>query len=160
MKKCNFLNELTNHKLDSNSKIHLAYRQQYDIKPNTHLLYVSPKARQFGPLNDHMTTDPCWAVTMVTSRAQHWHLAVTCNVIVAIVKTIVIVTYGLFAISDHMKLILRLCYIHEWWRWYRLHTLARFGRNFAPRDFFYRSHRRGGHGTNFLTVLTYRSPLL
>ena len=38
---------------------------------------------------------------------------------------------GLFAISDHTKLILRLCNINGWWTWHRSHTLARFGHNFV-----------------------------
>ena len=38
---------------------------------------------------------------------------------------------GVFTIPDHTKLIRGLCNIKEWWRWHRLHTLARFGRNFV-----------------------------
>ena len=49
-----------------------------------------------------------------TGRAQYWHLAVTCNITVAIVKTIEIC--GVFAISDNTKLILGLCNMNEWWR--------------------------------------------
>ena len=36
-----------------------------------------------------------------------------------------------YAISDNTKLILGLCNMNKWWRWHRLHTLARFGRNFV-----------------------------
>ena len=61
-------------------------------------------------------------------RAQCWHLAVTCNITVAIIKTIEIVAYLL---SDNTKLILGLYNMNEWWRWHRSHTLACFGLNFV-----------------------------
>ena len=43
---------------------------------------------------------------------------------------------GVFAISDHTKLIPWLSNINEGWRWHRYHTLARFGRTFVWRDLF------------------------
>ena len=45
----------------------------------------------FGPLNNHIITEFTWVVTVVTG--QPWHFAVTCNVTVAIAKTIVIAGY-------------------------------------------------------------------
>ena len=36
-----------------------------------------------------------------TGGAQYWHLAVTCNITVAIVKTIEIVTYLLYQVTQN-----------------------------------------------------------
>ena len=63
-----------------------------------------------------------------TGLAQRWHLVVTSNATVAIVKTIVIVSY---LPSNDTKLFLWLCNINEWWRGHRSYTLAHFGRNFV-----------------------------
>ena len=38
---------------------------------------------------------------MATDRAQYWHLAVTCNITVTIVKTIVIVAYLPYKITQY-----------------------------------------------------------
>ena len=50
----------------------------------------------FGPLNDHIITDFFMGCYYGTGRAQYWHLAVTCNITVAVVKTIEIMAYLLY----------------------------------------------------------------
>ena len=71
----------------SPSLLHISYR-----------IYLTQT--KFAPLNDHMIAEFPWVVTMVTGCAQHWHLAVTCNVTVAIVKTIVIAAYLPYQITQ------------------------------------------------------------
>ena len=48
-----------------------------------------------------MITECSRVATMVTDRAQHWHLAVTCNITVAMVKTIVIVASLSYQITQN-----------------------------------------------------------
>ena len=47
----------------------------------------------FGSLKDHMIKEFSWVVTMFSGGAQHYHLAVNCNVTVATVTTIVTVAF-------------------------------------------------------------------
>ena len=112
MEKSNFPNELTNQKSDSNSKLKLAYRQQRNVQHITFFIsnMFYRMQNNFGALNDHIITDFSWVVTMepavlridilrwpVTSQ---WPSSRPCNC-------------GVFAISDHTKLILGLCNINE-----------------------------------------------
>ena len=93
-----------------------------------HFQWVLQNAKQFWSLKRPHHYGIFMGCHHGTGRAQCWHLAVTCNITVAIVKTIEIC--GVFVISDNTKLILGLCNMNEWWRWHRLHTVACFGRNF------------------------------
>ena len=64
---------------------------------------------------------------------------------------------SVFAIPDHAKLILGICNIKEWWRWHSCilwHVLDPIS---CVTWLIYRCHRRGGHGSNFLTAVTYSS---
>ena len=93
--KSNFQNELTNQKFDSISKLNLACRQQHNVKPITlfHFPKVLQSAKQFWSLKRSHHYGIFIGCNHGTGRAQLWNLAVTCNVTVAIVKTIVIVAY-------------------------------------------------------------------
>ena len=64
---------------------------------------------------------------------------------------------GVFVITNRTKIFLGLCNIFEWWRGNRLYSPARFLVQFRVTWFIYRSHRRGVHGSNFLTAVTYSS---
>ena len=107
----------------------------------------------FGPSNDHMITEFSWVVTMATDRAQYWHLAVTCNISVAIVKTIVIVAYLPYQItSNQLKgFVIQTNCEDDTNRLLSLYSDAIL----CVMWIIYRSHRRAGHGTNFLTAVTY-----
>ena len=87
-----------------------------------------------------------------TGRAQRLHLAVTCNVTVAIVKTIVIVAYWPY---QSTQIYLWLCSINELQRGHRSQILALFGRNFVCHVTYLPIHRRRDHGSNFLITVTY-----
>ena len=50
-----------------------------------------------------------------------------------------------------------LCNMNEWWRWHRSHILARLEVISCVMWLIYRSHHRGGNGSNFLTEITYNS---
>ena len=104
----------------------------------------------FGPWNDH------WRIFMGchhgTSRAHGWHLAVTCNVTVAIVKTIVVVAY---LPSNHTKLFLGLCNEKRVVKKTDRILCLVLDAISCVTWLIYRSHRRGGHGSNFLTALFY-----
>ena len=55
--KSNFQNELANQKFDPNSKLDLAYKQHYDVKPITpfHLQYFFTEQKTIlVPWNDHI----------------------------------------------------------------------------------------------------------
>ena len=80
----------------------------------------------FGPSHHYGIFMGCHHVT---GRAQYWHLAVTCNITVAIDKTIKIVAYLLYQLTK--KIIRGLCNMNQWWWWHRSLTLAYFGRNFV-----------------------------
>ena len=135
MEKKNFQNELTNQRLDSNSKLNLNYRQHNNVKPITlfHFQYVLRNAKQFWSLKRSHHYGISWVVTMApavpSTDIVRWllsyfgHRQDDCN-------------RGVFAISDHTKLIPWLSNINEGWRWHRYHTLARFGRTFVWRDLF------------------------
>ena len=68
------------------------------------------------------------------------------------VKTMVIAGYMPYQITQSQ--ILGLCNINEWWKRHRSHTLARLGCIFLCHVTCLRPHRRGGHCTNILTVVT------
>ena len=90
-----------------------------------------------------------------TGRAQCWHLAVTCNVKVVIVKKIVIVAYLPYQIIQN----------YSWgliiWISGEADTDRKFWLVLDAISYvtwlMNRSHRRRGHGSDFLTAVTYSS---
>ena len=78
-----------------------------------------------GPLNERMTKEFSWVVTMATDHAQHCHLTETCPVTVATAKTIVIAGYLPHHITQNQ--FSKLCNINAWWKRHRSQTVARFG---------------------------------
>ena len=125
----NFQNELTNQKFDSNSTLNLTYWLKYNVEPITRVDFqVLKNAKQFWSLKRPHHYGIFMSCHHATDRARRWHLVVTCDITVGIVKTIVIVAYLPYQVT---QIILGLWNINEWWRWPRSHTLARFGRNFV-----------------------------
>ena len=53
----------------------------------------------FDPLNDHIIAEFSWIVTV--APAVHWHFAVTSNVTVAIIKTIVTEAFLTYQITHN-----------------------------------------------------------
>ena len=103
MEKSNFENELTNQKLDSISKLNLAYRHHHNVKPIISFYFqkVLQNTKQFCSLeNDHIITEFPWVVTMAPSVlsadilrwpvTSHWHHQDDCYC-------------GVFAISEQTK---------------------------------------------------------
>ena len=92
-----------------------------------------------------------------TGRAQCWHLAVTCNVTVAIVKTIVIVAYLRYQSTQNYSqgFVIYMSGEKDTDRifWLVLDAIS------CVTCLIYRSHRRRDHGSNFLTAITYNSQL-
>ena len=123
--KSNVHKELTNQKLDSDSKLNLAYRHHHNVKPN--IIFHSNRfyrtLNNFVPLNDHIITEFSWAVTMAPAVPSvdilrwpvtlHWHRQNDCNC-------------GVFVLSEYTKSFLGLCHINEVRKGHRSHTLARF----------------------------------
>ena len=113
----NFQNELTN------------------LKPiimfNPSLSFISKRfcrtINTCGHLKDHAINEFSWVVTIVTDHVKHCHLAVTCPVTVATVKTIAIAGYLPYQIIR--KQFWWLCDKNAWWKRYTPRTVARFGCN-------------------------------
>ena len=155
--KSNFQNELTNQKFDSNSKLKLAYRQHHNLRPITlfHFQKVLQNAKQFRSLKRSHHYRIFMGCHHGTDRAQCWHLAVTCNVKVVIVKTIVIVEYLPYQIIQN----------YSWGLMMYMSSEADTGRKFwlvldaisYVTWLMNQSHRRRDHGSNFLTAVTYCS---
>ena len=109
----------------------------------------------FGPLNDHIISEFSQVVIMVTGHAQHCHLAVTCPVTVATVKTIAIAGYLPSKVTQNH--ISGISNINAWLKRHGAHIMARFECNFVCHVTYLPNSPRGGHVTNFLTAVTYGS---
>ena len=110
----------------------------YIILWNSSLFFIFSRfyrtQNNFDPSYNHMITE--WVVTMIADHVQHWHLAVTCPITLATVKTTVIAVYQQYQIARNDSS--GLCNINEW----------------CVTWLIYRSHPRGSHSTNFLTAVT------
>ena len=93
--KSDFQNDLTNQKFDSNSKLNWTYRQHHDMKPirPLHFPEVLQNANQFWCLKRSHQYGILICCHHGIGRTKHWNHVVTCNVTVAIVKMIVIVSH-------------------------------------------------------------------
>ena len=127
------------------------------MKPITlfHFQYILQNAKQFWSLKRSHHYGNFMGCHHGTGRAQCWHLAVTCNVRIVIVKTIVIVTdlsyqstqkcsRGFVIYTGDENDTARII-------WLVLDAIS------CVKWPIYRSHRRRDHGSNFLTGVTYSS---
>ena len=90
-----------------------------------------------------------------TGRAQCWHLAVTCNITVAIVRTIEILACLLYQITQNQSWGF-VIWISGEYDTDRIFWLVLDAISCVP-WLIYRSHRTEGHGSNFLTAFTHNS---
>ena len=110
--------------------------------------------RTQSQLNNHIITEISWVVTMApavpSTDILRWPVASQWP------SSRRLYLWRICYMRSH-KLIVVLCNINEWWRWHRSQTLARFGRISYITWLICRCHRRGGHGLNFITAVTYSS---